>query len=177
MSHASKGIVLLALDTGVRETGWAVFKDGNIEATGFIKVSSRHRIDAADRVKHLVKCLDDLVEQWDPATVACCQPTGIGWRVPALELLDSALADWSRRHWLGLYAYSAQEVRTAVAGHPNASRGDLGYAVMVRFGLIGHSKTTHEWEAIAVGDYHLSRWATGPENSCNTGKASKNGRN
>ncbi|HZA23821.1 MAG TPA: hypothetical protein VFA32_14680 [Dehalococcoidia bacterium] len=58
MSQASRGAVLLALDTGVRETGWAVFKEGNIEATGFIKISSRHCIDAAHRVKHLVECLE-----------------------------------------------------------------------------------------------------------------------
>lgn len=157
MSQGSQAAVLLALDAGVRETGWAVFREGAIEATGVIKLGSRHRIDAHVRVDHLVQCLDDLVGRWEPVAVACCQPTGIGWRVPALELLDSALAEWSRRHWLCLYAYTSQEVRTAVAGHPNASRGDLGYAVMMRFGLIGHSKTTHEWEAIAVGDYHLSR--------------------
>jgi len=174
MSQVGKSAVVLALDAGVRETGWAVFKDGHIEATGFIKVSSRHRIDAADRVKHLVRCLDQLVEQWDPDEVACCQPTGIGWRVPALELLDAALSDWSRRHWLCLYAYTAQEVRTAVAGHPNASRGDLGYAVMMRFGLIGQSKTTHEWEAIAVGDYHHSRWPAGSGNSYSAGSVNEN---
>lgn len=176
MSRASESTVLLALDAGVRETGWAVFKDGNIEATGFVKISSRHRIDAADRVRHLIRCLDELVEKWRPGAVACCQPTGIGWRVPALELLDSALADWSRRHWLCLYSYTAQEVRSAVAGHPNASRGDLGYAVMMRFGLIGHSKTTHEWEAIAVGGHHLSRWPAGPEDSNAVERVSKNGR-
>lgn len=175
MSQTNKGEVLLALDAGVRETGWAVFKDRKIEATGLVKVSSRHSIDAADRVRHLVKCLDRLVEQWDPDSVACCQPTGIGWRVPALELLDAALADWSRRHWFGLYAYTAQEVRTAVAGHPNASRGDLGYAVMMRFGLIGESKTTHEWEAIAVGDYHFSRWPSGSDNPCDAARVRNDG--
>jgi Holliday junction resolvasome RuvABC endonuclease subunit len=121
-------------------------------------------------VNYLLECLDELVARWQPGEVACCQPTGIGWRMPALDLLDAALARWSGRHRLCLFAYTAQEVRTAVAGHPNASRVDLGYAVMTRFGLIGQGKTTHEWEAIAVGDYHLSRWkaGTGGAEDCHT---------
>ena len=54
----------------------------------------------------------------------------------------------------GFYSYMAQEGRTAVEGYPNASRGDLEYAVMIRFDLIGNSKTTSEWEAIVIGGYH-----------------------
>ncbi len=56
-----------------------------------------------------------------------------------------------------MHAYTAQEVRGFVTGHPNASRDQLAYAVMARLGLIGQAKNTHEWEAIAVGQYHLSR--------------------
>jgi Holliday junction resolvasome RuvABC endonuclease subunit len=161
MSVPSRVRILLALDTGVRETGWAVFQNGQVNITGVVAVPSRRRMNAALRVEHLITSLDELVAQWRPDVVACCQPSGIGWRVPALELLDSALANWSRRHQLCLYAYTPQEVRTAIAGHPNASRDQLGYAVMVQFGLIGQSKTTHEWEAIAVGHYHLTRRPAG----------------
>ena len=56
-------------------------------------------------------------------------------------------------------AYTSQEVREAMTGHPNASRDQLAYAVMVSLGLIGQAKTTHEWEALAVGQYHLTRGA------------------
>jgi Holliday junction resolvasome RuvABC endonuclease subunit len=159
MNTPSQTRRLLALDTGIRETGWAVFQNGRLKATGAVAIPSRRRTNAALRMEHLIKSLDELAGQWQPDVVACCQPSGIGWRVPALELLDAALADWSRRHQLCLYAYTPQEVRTAVAGHPNASRDQLGYAVMAQFGPIGQSKTTREWEAIAVGYYHLTRWA------------------
>lgn len=162
MSIPGQVRVLLALDIGVRETGWAVFQNERVETTGVVVVPSHRRVNAASRVEHLIKSLDGLVAQWRPDVLACCQPSGIRWRVPALELLDTALADWSRQHQLCLYAYTPQEVRTAIAGHPNASRDQLGYAVMVRFGLIGHSKTTHEWEAIAVGHYHLTQRPAGP---------------
>jgi Holliday junction resolvasome RuvABC endonuclease subunit len=165
MSIPDQGRILLALDTGIRETGWAVFHNGRVEATGAIAVPRRRGMSAAVKVEHLIKSLDGLAKQWQPDAVACCQPSGIGWRMTALELLDAALADWSHRHRLCLYAYTPQEVRTAIAGHPNVPRDQMGYAVMVRFGLIGQSKTTQEWEAIAVGHYHLTRWAVGSGHS------------
>ena len=74
---------------------------------------------------------------------------------PALELLDAALSEWARRHGLPMFGYSAQEIRTAFTGHPNAPKDQLAHDVMIRLGLIGQAKTVHEWEAIAVGHYHL----------------------
>ena len=115
------------------------------------------RVDAEVRVSHLIGCLDELVHRWEPAAVACCQPSGINWSMPSLECLDAALVDWSRRHRLCFYAYTTQEVRATIAGHSHASRDQLGYAVMTQLGLIGQGKTTHEWEAIAVGYHHLTR--------------------
>lgn len=147
---------LLALDAGVRETGWAIFRPGFPPATGLLGVASRRRLGARVRVSQLLAGLDRLVEEWRPEGVAHCQPSGIRWPVPALDLLEAALAGWSKRHRLCLYSYTAQEVRSAIAGHPNVSRDQLAYEVMVRLGLIGESKTTHEWEALAVGHYHLT---------------------
>ena len=108
-----------------------------------------------------------LVEEWQPGLVAQSQPSGIHWTVPSLELLDSALVGWSGHHRLCLYAYTAQAVRAAIAGHSNASRDQLAYSVMAGFGLIGQRKTTHEWEAVAVGFYHLSRRPGGSIQTCN----------
>ena len=49
-------MTLLALDAGVMETGWAVFRSDRIFDTGVIKMShSRSRnLDAVGRVDHLV---------------------------------------------------------------------------------------------------------------------------
>jgi len=149
--------VLLAIDAGLRETGWAIFRCGEPVTTGVIVVPGRRRVDAKVRVARLVQCLDALVDEWRPGGVVYSQPTGIHWPMPALELLDAALTEWSEQRRLTAYTYTAQEVRLAIAGHPNVSRDRLAYAVMVRLGLIGQGKTTHEWEAVAVGDYHLRR--------------------
>ena len=149
--------VLLALDAGVRETGWATFVAQAPRTTGVIGSNARQRMNAEARVTQLVVSLDGLVEEWRPAAVVHSLPSGIHWPVPALDLLHTALLQWSERHHLPMHLYTAQEVRETVAGHPNASREQLAYAVMERLGLIGLSKTTHEWEALAVGHYHLSR--------------------
>ncbi len=149
--------ILLALDAGVRESGWAVFKDGRSVTTGVIGSGTKRRTEAQVRVSRLVESLDLLVERWQPDEVTHSLPSGIRWPVPALDLLSDNLVQWSRRHGLPMYAYTAQEVRESMAGHPNASRDQLAYAVMACLGLIGQSKTTHEWEALAVGHYHLTR--------------------
>ena len=149
--------VLLALDAGVRETGWAIFRSGRLATSGNIGAPHRGRMGAHIRVSHLLRCLDDLVAEWQPGTVAYSQPSGIHWPVPALEFMEVALVTWAKRHGLDLYTYTAQEVRAAIAGHPNVSRDRLAYGVMARLALIGQRKTTHEWEAIAVGDYHLQK--------------------
>ncbi len=151
--------VLLALDAGVRETGWAVFKDSEVIESGVTGLSTRRKLEPQVRVSHLVESLDELAGQWDPQVMALCQPSGINWPVPALDLLVSSLTGWSSERGLPQFSYTAQEVRTAIAGHPNASRDQLGYATMLLLGLIGQGRSTHEWEAIAVGHYHRTRLA------------------
>ena len=150
-------MTLLALDAAVRETGWAIFNPGGIIHTGTIRMSKSRDLDAPGRVSHLVRNLDLLVARWHPRTVAYGQPSGMRWPVPSLELLDNSLINWSERHRLPLYTYSAQEVRTALASHARVPQDQLAFAIMRRMGLIGVRKSTHEWEAMAIGYYHLCR--------------------
>lgn len=103
--------------------------------------------------------LELLAEDSHPEVVACCQPSGINWTVPSIQLLEESLLNWSAGRKIGFFSYTTQEVRAAIAGFANASPDRLGYAIMVRLGLIGHRKSTHEWEAVAVGYYHLSGFA------------------
>ena len=166
MTNGSVKETLLALDAGVRETGWAVFRPPGIQpvpATGIIKAPSPRRSDVPTRIAHLIQCLDLLVDEWAPRLVVHSQPSGIHWPVPSLELLEEALGSWSHRHNLPLHAYTAQQVRSAIAGQPNASQDQLAFAVMERLGLIGLSKTSHEWEALAAGEYHLSQTNLTPD--------------
>ena len=93
MSQLKKEQALLALDPGVRETGWAIFRGMTLAATGVISDASRKPKEAKVRISHLVEGLDGLVEEWRPASAVLSQPSGIHWPVPALELLEAAYPD------------------------------------------------------------------------------------
>ena len=169
MKMPVRGGVLLALDAGVWESGWAVFSEKSLELTGVIRAGPRRRSDTHGRIRVLVESLDKLIDLWRPAEVVHSLPSGIRWRAPSLELLDFSLAAWAKKHELALHGYTAQEVRSAIAGHPNTSRDELGYAVMLRLGLIGQAKSTHEWEAVAVGYYHIRRRPAGASRLAGSG--------
>ena len=157
MSYIAPKGVLLALDAGVQETGWAVFSPEADLVSGVIGLPGRRWMKVQERLSHLIERLDVLAAQWSPQEMTQSRPSGIHWPAPALELLSTVLLEWAKRHGIPLYSYSAQEVRAAVTGHSNAPKDQLAYDVMAGLGLIGQAKTVHEWEAIAVGHYHLQR--------------------
>ena len=80
--------VLLALDAGVRESGWAVFCPNAELDSGVIGLPGRRGMKAQERLSHLIQGLDELVARWSPQEVVYSQPSGIHWPVPALELLE-----------------------------------------------------------------------------------------
>ena len=79
MTKRAPGGVLLALDAGVRETGWAVFDAAGSPSqhgTGVVKAPAPRRSGATARVNHLMLALDQLVEQWGPAVLTHSRPSG-----------------------------------------------------------------------------------------------------
>ena len=148
--------VLLALDAGVRQTGWALFESKRLIRTGVVISPKRTGLKGRDRTADLIAELDLLAENNHPKAVACCQPSGINWAVPSIRLLEDSLLCWSQTRTIGFFTYTTQEIKAAIARFANASADRLGYAIMVRLGLIGQKMSNHEWEAVAVGYYHLA---------------------
>ncbi len=154
---------LLALYPGLRQTGWAVLRAGGekgravppVAASGVVGFKPQQKIDDTERIARQLEALTSVVARWRPASVVCSKPGSMNWRVPGREQLEEALSGWAAGLGLPLTDYTAPEVRAAVAGQPNASKDALGYAVMLYLGLIGQSRATAEWEAIAVGCHHL----------------------
>ena len=165
----NKPAVLLALDAATHETGWAVFSDWELLDTGTIISCREPGAPASARIRQLLTELGKLKTRYQPAGVALSRPSGISWDVPALELLEFELEQWAADVHLPMGAYSAAEVRHAATGHPRASQPDPAFAVMSALGLVGQQKSAHEWEAIAVGAYHLCR-QHGPDLSPKSGR-------
>ena len=156
----SSRAILLALDAGTRNTGWAVFQGCVPLRTGVIALRRRKDNDAAaERIARLTEELDELAARCVPAAIAVSRPAGLGGArpAPALALLETALDEWAQRVGIALSAYPMAEVRRAVAGHPRAAPEAVAFAVMSALNLLGAGKTAHEWAALAVGAYHLYR--------------------
>ncbi len=152
--NSSESGALLALAAGLRETGWAVFHGSTVTASGVAGLKTRRKVEPSDRIAHQMNDLSAVALRWQAVCAVRSKADGINWRAPGLERLDGALHIWADGLAIPLFDYTIREVRAAVAGQPNASREALCYAIMRRLGLIGQSRATAEWEAIAVGYYH-----------------------
>ena len=182
--------ILLAVDPGTRETGWAVFQrdiptgtaapeaqglvddgssdeglaipqaslDWNLIETGLIVVHRRfHCVDLDARIAVIEEQLDQVIDRWCPAQVACGMPAPL--QLPSQQaagaVLSNSILEWAKAHHLSMYPYHQRDIRWGMLGRGHAAKEELAYVVMTRWGLLGQEKTTHEWNAIAVGDHHL----------------------
>ena len=128
--------------------------------TGVIVAYDRSlRPDIQHRIRAIEGELDKTALRWRPSAVAYGKPPQL--QLPhqqeSLELLKQSLEKWAQDHSLPIYCYPVREIRCALVGRANGAKQELVYAVMTRWGLLGEGKTTPEWNAIAVGDYHLGR--------------------
>ncbi len=128
--------------------------------TGLIVAQSRQRpAVVSERIRTIATEVDRMAHRWSPGEVVCGKPSLI--QLPPqqmwMEMLIEALETWAQGRRLSLVCYTLREIRTAVTGRANVAKEELAYSMMTRWGLLGHGKTTHEWNAIAVGDYHLGR--------------------
>lgn len=126
--------------------------------TGVIVAHDRpRRVEVWERIKAIEIELDRMAKTWHPEEVACGKPSHIQlpYQREGAEMLNSTLYEWARVHKLPLFSYPVREIRTAILGRGNGGKEELTYVVMTRWGLLGEGKSTHEWNAIAVGDYHL----------------------
>ena len=133
---------------------WKVVETGSILAH-----HRPQRVDVTARIKAIEAELDKMAARWQPKEVACGKPSLM--QLPSqregYEMLTRSLERWAQGHGLPIYSYPLRQIRAAILGRANSGREELAYAVMTRWGLLGEGKSTHEWNAIAVGDYHLSR--------------------
>lgn len=174
---------LLAIDLSVREMGWAVFSTEHSPASGADtdetaymkrlpegcawrivntgavdpKYGSKHT-KLPERLENIKRELARMAELWRPAEAACGRQSllHLPQRRESVEALGKVLDAWAKEHDIRLFIYPLKDVRIAMLGRANAGKEELAYTVMTRWGMVGTGKSTHEWTAIAIGDYHQS---------------------
>ena len=177
--------VIISIDPSTTVTGWAVFSHEPLEPedaprdgppaltfptspieswllveTGIIIAHNRpKRVEVSERIQAINDELTRMVGEWGPIEVACGKPTALQlpYQQQGLEMLSVTLENWAAELGLSYHVYQIREVREALLGRANATKEELSYEVMNRWGLLGIGKSSHEWCAIAVGDYHLAR--------------------
>ncbi len=175
---------LLAIDLSVREMGWAFFSTENSPDSGEVNPASdakrfrgqegcawrivdtgamdqkcgSKRTNLPQRLENIKKELERMALLWRPAEAACGRQSllHLPQRKESVEALGQVLAEWAKDHDIRLFVYPLKDVRTAMLGRANAGKEELAYTVMTRWGMVGTGKSTHEWTAIAIGDYHQS---------------------
>ncbi len=132
----------------------------NLDETGIIIAHDRpRRVEVSERIKAIENELARMAEVYQFEEVACGKPSQLQlpYQREGVEMLDRTLYEWAQSCNLPLYSYSLREIRAAIVGRGNGGKEELAYAVMTRWGLLGEGKNTHEWNAVAVGDYHLGQ--------------------
>ena len=138
--------------SGSCRTAWELVESGVIVAQ-----SRAHPREVSERIEVIQHELDKIAKTWDPQDVACGKRSLI--QLPAqqmwMDMLAQALEQWANMRKLALRCYNLKDIRASVVGRTNVAKEELNYAMMTRWGLLGQGKTTQEWNAIAVGDYHI----------------------
>ena len=155
---------LLALYPNLRQTGWAVFDAWShggtpfpfLAASGTVGPGLRMKMEPRERIAHQLQSLTAIAEQWRPRCAVCSWPGGMDLGAAGMLQIEEHLRRWAESQGLPVADYRAPEVRAALVGKPNASKGALAYSVMERLNLVGESRSALEWEAIAAGYHHLA---------------------
>jgi Holliday junction resolvasome RuvABC endonuclease subunit len=177
--------VIISIDPSTTVTGWAVFSHEPLEyeealgqaspapiypispdqswllvETGIIIAHNRpKRVEVSERIQAIKDELSRMVDKWQPVEVACGKPAALQlpYQQQGIEMLGITIENWAAELDLSFHIYHLREVREAILGRATAAKEELAYAVMNRWGLLGIGKSSHEWCALAVGDYHLAR--------------------
>ena len=160
---APVSLPLLTLYPNLRQTGWAVF-DARIHretpmprlaSSGTVGPGLRTKMAPRERISHQLQSLTTIKESWGPSRIVCSWAGGMNWGADGVRQLERDLHRWAGVMGLPIASIPAPEVRTAIAGKPNAPKEALAYSVMSRLNLVGQYRSAAEWEAIAAGYYYL----------------------
>ena len=155
---------LLCLAAGLGQSGWAVFDGCTVVDSGVVGLRGRRDIARTVRIAHQVDALTSIAVRWKVSGVARCRTAERSGAVDT-KLLDQSIRRWADEMGLPMRENTIRTVRATVTGRHSASKEDFCYAVMQRLRLVGETRPTVEWEAIAVGLHLLMSQETNRNSS------------
>lgn len=163
---------LIAIDPGSREMGFAMFMNRQLVDTLTVKAQRKIK-DVDERVCEMLRLAG--AWQWPDwrrpgadfptyvsTTVVYEDPTHMlvkGQARPIAQLYRAVghVHQWARENGWTIYKYGVNEIKLGIAGSVSASKVEVEAVLRHEFNLHEAVKTEHEWDAIAVGNYHLQQ--------------------
>ena len=163
---------VIAIDPGTHDTGVALFKDGvfydafTLQARTAIRDADIRSFNIvsllAERVWHLIYCQPchvihaDLVYE-DPTFMRRKDRDGTDMGIPIAQLFRfiGHLDQWGRSYNLQVFKYGVNAIKTGIAGRAGASKTEVETILRHEFNLHDANFTSHAFDAISVGHYHL----------------------
>lgn len=163
--------MLLSLDVGFGNTGWAVFDEGKIIACGTIitqkskKKTVRTADDYAARAARLARELSEIIDAYDVRGIVGELPSGGAQNAKAMAQMNMATAIVSAvatLHSLPAEWTTPNEVKLAVAGYRSATKKEIKATIRKKFKdkgghLFPKAEGVFEHIADAVGAYLASQ--------------------
>jgi Holliday junction resolvasome RuvABC endonuclease subunit len=152
--------VLLGIDAGFAELGWAVLRDGILEATGRIRTAKGNRkrglhsgSDDARRIDEVRRALLVVLDTWAPDAVGYELPSGSQRARQAQSLgFAHAIVRCIVRDWddtMPLLEVTVLDARRSVCGSAKPTEATTHDILRGRWGGLA-GRSPHELDAVAV---------------------------
>lgn len=147
-------MLILGIDPGSRHTGYGVVdaRSDKLEALAYGRISCPARLSVPQRLAHLAKELETIVDSWHPEAAVLETPYhGLNSRslVVLAEARGALLAVLAARG-LEIREYSPAEVKSAVTGNGRADKEQVARMVQIILSIVGQKTSWDATDALAV---------------------------
>ncbi len=158
-----KGKIVLGVDTSLRSTGWALVKSdaGNIATLGYGTIKNNQKLPHSACLLNIYKQIGDCCRRFAPVAVAI-EGVFFSKNIKTTLILGEArgtVIATCASFGTPVFEYSPREVKKALVGNGNASKGQVA-AMVCRIVGIKESLGEDESDALAIAICHLHRKST-----------------
>ena len=159
MENEGAKFLILGIDPGIAETGWAVLECGHgteerVVYSDYTRTSPEYLL--AVRIESILQVMERIIEQRVPHAIAMESLVLLPRRgtVASYELTGALrMLAWEKGYHI--YDYKPSQVKKAISGHGNSNKEAMAKAADSVLGF--RSSNTHMVDAVAVAYAHMMK--------------------
>lgn len=162
--------MIVGIDPGTHRMGIAAIQDHTVVFTRLLgpgELGSKGALTASFRIYTLVSVCMEICEALKTTHFRADQVIHLAYEEPIhfsksprpilpLHEMVGALVFAATERGMLTFAYPSPKVKLGIAGRYNASKAEVQAVLMHEYNLHDTSLSSDEWDAIAVGTYHLA---------------------